>query len=73
MYIALDHPSLTSSGFAAYRHFICRSSGGCEMWETSSKHPAPLALRTDNIEFNDLFICTHLFNSHNLQVILENI
>jgi hypothetical protein len=34
---------------------ICRSSGACEMWENEFyKHPAPLALRTDNIDFNDL-------------------
>jgi hypothetical protein len=42
MYIAFDHPRLTSSG-------------ACEMWENEFyKHPAPLALRTDNIDFNDL-------------------
>jgi hypothetical protein len=34
---------------------ICRSSGACEMWENEFyKHPAPLPLRTDKIDFNDL-------------------
>jgi rod shape-determining protein MreB and related proteins len=34
---------------------ICRSSGPCEMWENEFyKHPAPLALRTDNVDSNDL-------------------
>jgi hypothetical protein len=34
---------------------ICRSSGACEMWENEFyKHPAPLALRTDNVDSNDL-------------------
>jgi hypothetical protein len=34
---------------------VYMSSGACEMWENEFyKHPAPLALRTDNIDFNDL-------------------
>jgi hypothetical protein len=34
---------------------ICRSSGACEMWGNEFYiHPAPLALRTDDIDFNDL-------------------
>jgi hypothetical protein len=34
---------------------LCRSSGACEMWESEYyKHPAPLALRTDNVDSNDL-------------------
>jgi hypothetical protein len=42
MYIAFDHPSLASSGAR-------------EMWENEFyKHPAPLALRTDNVDSDDL-------------------
>jgi hypothetical protein len=34
---------------------ICRSSGACEMWESEFyKHPAPLALRRDNVDSDDL-------------------
>jgi hypothetical protein len=43
---------------------ICRSSGACEMWENEFyKHPAPLALRTDNVNFNDFLFAQSLFNS----------
>jgi hypothetical protein len=34
---------------------IGRSSGACEVWEKEFyKHSAPLALRTDNVDSNDL-------------------
>jgi hypothetical protein len=42
---------------------ICRSSGACEMWENEFyKHQAPLALRTDNIDFNDLLFAHSSIN-----------
>jgi hypothetical protein len=42
---------------------ICRSSGACEMWENEFyKHPAPLALRTDNVDSNDLYLHTLLLH-----------
>jgi hypothetical protein len=34
---------------------ICRSSGACEIWIIEYyKHPAPLALRSENIDSHDL-------------------
>jgi hypothetical protein len=43
---------------------ICRSSGACEMWENEFyKYPAPLALRTDDVDSNDLLFAQSSFNS----------
>ncbi len=37
---------------------IYRSSEACEICEDEFyNHPAPLAGRTDNVDFKDLFIC----------------
>jgi hypothetical protein len=43
---------------------ICRSSGAFEMWENEFyKHPAPLALRTDNVDSDDLLFANSSNNS----------
>jgi hypothetical protein len=40
---------------------VCRSSGAREMWVIEFYiHPAPLALRTDNVDSNDLIFAQSL-------------
>ncbi len=52
MYLAFDYPSRTSSGGGASYEclYVCSSSGACVIWENEfDKHPAPLALRNQNV------------------------
>jgi hypothetical protein len=55
MFIAFDHNIRRKLRRSDIQLFICRSSGACEIWILECyKHHAPLALKAENLDSNDL-------------------